>query len=302
MSERASERSGTAPARSADRAQRGPGAGISGTRVPRAPVSRPDTFATGRPERPDPCADPPTMTIHPTRVMPAVPVDEPHDDPAASTVPRLPAVARDGGAGRPGRVPSALVAATLLHQVAPLTVVLVAGSGPGVPFLVIWQVTTATELVAAWSLRTGSASLRRLLLAVVPALLLVALFADRLTAVLGPGSAVASPVVGAAADVLRVLVLGAVLRLVVVHALTARRPARWTPVRLHLSAAAPTLLAVGATVAVVVAALRPTAVDLASPDAVRAVLLPVAAAYVVVQVACAAAVLAARRARPGSRP
>jgi hypothetical protein len=242
------------------------------------------------------------MAIRPTRLMPAVAADEPGDDPATSTVPRLRAVGPGGGrddSGRPGRVACAPVAATLLHQVAPLTVVLVTGPGPGVPFLVAWQVTTATELLAAWWLRTGSGSLRRLLLAVVPALLLLALLADRLPPALGPGSAVPFLPAGGA-DVLRVLVLGAVLRLVVVHALATRRAANRSPVRLHLSAVVPTLLAVGATVVVVVATLRPTAGDLASPDAVRAVLLPVAAAYVVVQVACA--VLAARRARPGSRP
>ncbi len=290
-------------------ARRGSRPRVSGTGVPRAPVSRPDTFATGRPERPDPCADPPTMAIRPTRVMPAVPVDEPDADLAGSTVPGLRAV-EPGGVrgdhGRPGRVLGALVGATLLHQVAPLTVVLVAGPGPGVVFLVAWQVTTAADLVAAWLLRAGPPSLRRLLLAVVPALVLAAallavLLADRLPAVPGLGPVVpALPEGGAAAvDVLPVLVLGTVLRLVVVHALTGRRRAgRWSPVRLHLAATVPTLLAVGATVAVVVVTLRPTAVDLASPDAVRAVLLPVAAAYVVVQVACAAAVLAARRARP----
>ncbi len=290
-------------------ARRGRRPRVPGTGVPRAPVSRPDTFATGRPERPDPCADPPTVTIRPTRVMPAVPVDGPDADLAASTVPGLRTVGPGGARGRPGRVPGALVGATLLHQVAPLTVVLVAGPGPGILFLVAWQVTTVADLVAAWLLRAGSPSLRRLLLTVVPALVLAAvllavLLADRLPAVPGPGPVIPAPPGGGAAavDVLPVLVLGTVLRLVVVHALTGRRAGGWSAVRLHLAATVPTLLAVGATVAVVVATLRPTAVDLASPDAVRAVLLPVAAAYVVVQVACAAAVLAARRARPESRP
>ena len=69
----------------------------------------------------------------------------------------------------------------------------------------------------------------------------------------------------------------------------------------------PTLLAVAVAIAVV-AALRlvPTAVDAALPGAARAVLLPVAATYVLVQVACAAAVLVPRppvgRARPEGQP
>ena len=67
-------------------------------RVPRAPVSRRDTSATGRADRPDPCADPPTVTIDPTRVMPAVPGPEDlAGDPVAATVPRLRSVTPAGG-------------------------------------------------------------------------------------------------------------------------------------------------------------------------------------------------------------
>ena len=66
-------------------------------RVPRAPVSRRDTSATGRADRPDPCADPPTVTIDPTRVMPAVPGLDLAGDPVAATVPRLRSVTPAGG-------------------------------------------------------------------------------------------------------------------------------------------------------------------------------------------------------------
>ena len=87
-------------------------------RVLRAPVSRPDTSATGRPERPDPCADPPTVTIDPTRVMPVVP-SVPGDDPVAATVPRLRSVTpAGGGALGDGRVLAAASALGALGSLA----------------------------------------------------------------------------------------------------------------------------------------------------------------------------------------
>ena len=87
-------------------------------RVLRAPVSRPDTSATGRPERPDPCADPPTVTIDPTRVMPAV-TSIPGDDPVAATVPRLRSVTpAGGGALGDGRVLAAASALGALGSLA----------------------------------------------------------------------------------------------------------------------------------------------------------------------------------------
>ena len=192
---------------------------------------------------------------------------------------------------------------TLLHHVAPLTVVLVAGPGPGMLFFVAWQVVTAVDLAAVWVLgRPGGAGRTRLLVTLLPVLLVTALCARPLLAVFGPDY---TP----AADVLRVLLVGAAFRLVVVHELGEREASgrAWSSARLHLFTTVPTLLAVAVAIAVV-AALRlvPTAVDAALPGAARAVLLPVAATYVLVQVACAAAVLVPRppagRARTEGQP
>ena len=189
--------------------------------------------------------------------------------------------------------------ATLMHHVAPLTVVVVAGPRPGMLFFVAWQVVTAVDLAAVWVLgRPGGASRLRLLVTLVPPLLVAALCARPLLAVFGPDY---TP----AADVLRVLLLGAAFRLVVVHELGEREATgrAWSSARLHLFTTVPTLLAVAAAIAVVAAfRLVPTATDAAPPGAVRAVLLPVAAAYVLVQVACAAAVLVPRPARARARP
>jgi hypothetical protein len=188
---------------------------------------------------------------------------------------------------------------TLLHHVAPLTVVLVAGPRPGMLFFVAWQVVTAVDLAAVWVLgRPGGTGRTRLLVTLLPALLVTALFARPLLAVFGPDY---TP----AADVLRVLLVGAAFRLVVVHELGEREGAgrAWSSARLHVVTTVPTLLAVAVAISVVAAfRLVPTAVDAAPPGAVRAVLLPVAAAYVLVQVACAAAVLVPRPARCRARP
>jgi hypothetical protein len=485
------------------------------TRVPRAPVSRPDTSATGRPERPDPCADPPTVTIDPTRVMPVVADGElPFDGASAATVPRLRSVTPAGGgalgdgrvlaaasavgalgslgcwllaartlpaeqlgrvaavvavvaiaacaarpdrgaalvhrlpaagrrAGRvvvrslatavalgagagtvlalvvpgpaamlpglpadaapgtpwlgvlvvaaaaaawavggvhdgavvaldrpwwafahvgamvafraglmaaaallgtavdagdvaaawlgpvllwalPGSVAVAVLArrharrtttspppqvlgptavarlgATLLHHVAPLTVVLAAGPGPGMLFFVAWQVVTAVDLAAVWVLgRPGGASRRRLLATVGPGLVVAALLATPLLAVFGPDYL-------PAADVLRVLLVGAAFRLVVVHELGAREAAgrAWSSARLQVCTTVPTLAAVGVAIVLVAeAGLVPTVADAAPPGAVRTVLLPVAVAYTIVQVACAGAVLVSLPARRRRRP
>jgi hypothetical protein len=193
----------------------------------------------------------------------------------------------------------ARLGATLLHHVVPLAVVLGIGPGPGMLFFVAWQVVTAVDLAAVWVLgRPGGASRRRLLATVGPALLVAALLAGPLMGVFGPDYATA-------ADALRVLLLGAAFRLVVVHELGAREAAgrAWSSARLHLCTTVPTLLAVGLAVAAV-AAVVPTG---SAPLGVAGtLLLPVAAAYALVQVACAAAVLvslpARRRARPEVEP
>ena len=182
-----------------------------------------------------------------------------------------------------GPMAVARLGATLLHQVAPLLVVLGLGPGPGMVFFVAWQVVTAVDLAAVWVLgRAGGTSRRRLLAAVGPALALVAGVAGPLLGVFGPDYA-------AAADVLRVLLLGAAFRLVVVHELGALEAAgrAWSSARLHLYTTVPTLLVVGLTVAAV------SATGLSGMPSATAgtVLLPVAAAYALVQVACCVAVL-----------
>ena len=98
------------------------------------------------------------------------------------------------------------------------------------------------------------------------------------------------PDYAAAADVLRVLLLGAAFRLVVVHELGALEAAgrAWSSARLHLYTTVPTLLVVGLTVAAVAAT---GLVRYAVRDRRGTVLLPVAAAYALVQVACCVAVL-----------
>ena len=97
------------------------------------------------------------------------------------------------------------------------------------------------------------------------------------------------PDYAAAADVLRVLLLGAAFRLVVVHELGALEAAgrAWSSARLHLYTTLPTLLVVGLTVAAVSA----TGLSGMSSATAGTVLLPVAAAYTLVQVACCVAVL-----------
>ena len=188
----------------------------------------------------------------------------------------------------------ARLAATVLHHVAPLVVVLGLGPGPGMVFFVAWQVVTAADLAAVWA---GGNSRRRLLLTVGPALAVVAAAAGPLLAVFGPDYA-------AAADVLRVLLLGAAFRLVVVHELGALEAAgrAWSSARLHLYTTVPTLIVIGVAVSAVAAA----GLSGVPSAAAGTVLLPVAAGYALVQVACCVAVLvpfpAWSRARPEEQP
>jgi hypothetical protein len=197
-----------------------------------------------------------------------------------------------------GPMAVARLGATLLHQVAPLAVVLGLGPGPGMVFFVAWQVVTAVDLAAVWVLgRAGGTSRRRLLLTVGPALAVVAAGAGPLLGVFGPEYA-------AATDVLRVLLLGAAFRLVVVHELGALEAAgrAWSSARLHLYTTVPTLLVIGAAVAAVAA----TGLSGVSSTAAGTVLLPVAAGYALVQVACCVAVLVPfptwSRTRPEEQP
>ena len=192
----------------------------------------------------------------------------------------------------------ARLGATLLHQVAPLAVVLGLGPGPGMVFFVAWQVVTAVDLAAVWVLgRAGGTSRRRLLATVGLALAVVGAAAGPLLGVFGPEYA-------AAADVLRVLLLGAAFRLVVVHELGALEAAgrAWSSARLHLYTTVPTLVVVGSTVAAVAAA----GLSGVSSAGAGTVLLPVAAGYALVQVACCVAVLVPfptwSRTRPEEQP
>ncbi len=347
-------------------------------RVPRAPVSRPDTSATGRPERPDPCADPPTVTIDPTRVMPAALFVDPPFARDAAAVPRLRSVTpAGGGALGDGRVlPAAsavgalgslacwLVAARTLpaaeagRAVAVVALVAVAACAarPDRGAALVGRLPAAGRRagrVAVGSLATAAAlgaGAGAALASLVPGpaatlsgppagagvpwtgVLLVAaravggvhdgvavaldrpwwafthvvgLVATRVGLLLAAVAAL-GPEYPPAADVLRVLLLGAAIRLVVVHELAEREAAGrvWSSARLHLCTAVPALLAVGVVAAVVGAVLGgpvPTAAGAAPPGAARALLLPVAAVYVLVQVACAAAVLASRPARRRAR-
>ncbi|MHA6629450.1 lipopolysaccharide biosynthesis protein [Pseudonocardia sichuanensis] len=201
--------------------------------------------------------------------------------------------ARTGGGAVPSRSEvlrflgptwAAQIGNTLLLNQVPLLVILRFGPEPGAAFFVAWQAavvldTAATffthSLSARWARaphRAGelaAACRRHLLLVFLPLLALAALLA-------GPGLAVFGPGYAAAADVLRLLVLGQAFRLVVVHELGVRTAAGrgLAYARLHLVG---TLLVLGAVVLVPVPA----------PQAGVASLLPVACAYVAVQAGCA---------------
>jgi hypothetical protein len=197
-----------------------------------------------------------------------------------------------------GPMAVARLGATLLHQVAPLAVVLGLGPGPGMVFFVAWQVVTAVDLAAVWVLgRAGGTSRRRLLLTVGPVLVAIAVCAEPLLGVFGPDYA-------AAADVLRVLLLGAAFRLVVVHELGELEAAgrAWSSARLHLYTTVPTLVVVS----LAVTAIAATGLSTVPSAAAGTVLLPVAAGYALVQVACCVAVLVPfptwSRTRPEEQP
>ena len=174
------------------------------------------------------------------------------------------------------------------------------GPGPGMVFFVAWQVVTAVDLAAVWVLgRAGGTGRRRLLLTRRAGAAVVAACAGPLLGVFGPDYA-------AAADVLRVLLLGAAFRLVVVHELGALEAAgrAWSSARLHLYTTVPTLLAVARDLR------GRRRCDWARPAmpsaAAGTVLLPVAAGYALVQVACCVAVLVPfptwSRTRPEEQP
>jgi O-antigen/teichoic acid export membrane protein len=171
---------------------------------------------------------------------------------------------------------------TLLVNQVPLLVILRAGPELGAAFFLAWQAAVVLETAATYfthSLSAGWARapergrelattcLRQMLMIFLPLLAVGALLA-------GPGLALLGAGYAAAADVLRLLLLGQAFRLLVVHELGVRtasgRGAAYA--RLHLAS---TLLVLAAIVLV------PTS------DTPATALLPVAWAYVAVQAACA---------------
>jgi O-antigen/teichoic acid export membrane protein len=191
--------------------------------------------------------------------------------------------------------------ALLLNQV-PLLVILRFGPEPGAAFFVAWQATVVLETAATYYTHSLSAtwarnpdradeltsSSRRQMFAVFLPLLAVAAL------VAGPGLSIFGPGYAAAADVLRLLLLGQAFRLLVVHELGVRTAAGhgMAYARLHLASTLLVLLAL----VVVPAPGRATtgggsgAIDTADVAA----LLPVAWAYVAVQLLCAVHVVVVR--------
>jgi hypothetical protein len=187
----------------------------------------------------------------------------------------------------------AKLGATLLYFQVPIVVNLRFGPETGAAFFIAWQVFIVVDLVAAYFMSSLSVSVarepgrapelvatarRRLLIVFLPGLALGAALADPLLG--GFGAAYAE-----AAHVLRLLLLGLAFRLVVTHELGVRQ-ALGRGVGFAQLQLLSTVLVLVMVIAVPVAAGGVTA------------LLPVAVGYIVVQVACAAAMLvlpAARR-------
>jgi hypothetical protein len=189
---------------------------------------------------------------------------------------------------------TAQVGYTLLLNQVPLVVILRFGPEAGAAFFIAWQATIVLEtaanyymhsLSASWAREPGRAaeltasSRRRLLKIFLPLLALGALLA-------GPGLSIFGPGYAAAADMLRLLLLGLTARLLVVHELGVRTAAGhgMAYARLH----------VASTLLVLVVALVVPASTEPDPGGVSADLFPVALGYVIVQVVCAAHVVVVR--------
>jgi O-antigen/teichoic acid export membrane protein len=197
-----------------------------------------------------------------------------------------------------GPTATAQVAYSLLLNQVPLVVILRFGPESGAAFFIAWQAAVVLEtaanyymhsLSASWAreperaAELASSSRRRLLVIFLPLLAVGALLAGVGLSIFGPGYA-------AAADALRLLLVGLAFRLIVVHELGVRTAAGhgMAYARLHTAS---TLLVV------VVALLVPASTD-PHPDGVSAALLPITLGYVAVQVACAAHVVLIRMRRP----
>jgi O-antigen/teichoic acid export membrane protein len=196
----------------------------------------------------------------------------------------------------------AQVGYTLLLNQVPLVVILRFGPEAGAAFFIAWQAAVVIEtaanyymhsLSASWAreperaAELTSSSRRRVLTIFLPMLGVGALLA-------GPGLSIFGPGYAAAADVLRLLLLGLAFRLLVVHELGVRTAAGhgMAYARLHMAS----------TLLVLVAALLVPASADPHPDGVSAALLPVALGYVAVQVACAAHVVLVRVRGRARRP
>jgi len=189
---------------------------------------------------------------------------------------------------------AAQVGYTLLLNQVPLVVILRFGPEAGAAFFIAWQATVVLEtaanyymhsLSASWArepergAELTSSSRKRLLMIFLPLLALGALVA-------GPGLSIFGSGYAAAADMLRLLLVGLAFRLLVVHELGVRTAAGhgMAYARLHIAS----------TVLVLVAALVVPASPEPDPAGVSADLLPVPLGYIAVQVACAVHVVLVR--------
>jgi len=193
-----------------------------------------------------------------------------------------------------GPTATAQVGYTLLLNQVPLVVILRFGPESGAAFFIAWQATVVLEtaanyymhsLSASWArepergAELTSSSRKRLLVIFLPLLGVGALLA-------GPGLAIFGSGYAAAADMLRLLLVGLAFRLLVVHELGVRTAAGhgMAYARLHTAS----------TLLVLVVALLVPASPEPDPSGVSADLLPVTLGYVAVQVACAAHVVLVR--------
>jgi hypothetical protein len=181
----------------------------------------------------------------------------------------------------------------LLHYQVPIVVTVRFGPETGAAFFVAWQVFMVVDLAAGWFMSSLSVSVareahrgaelvatarRRLLLVFLPALALGAALAGPLLGVFGAAY-------GDGAHLLRLLLLGLAFRLVVTHELGVQEA-------LGRGAGFARLQLLSAVLVLAMAVVQPVVAGGV------ATLLPVAIGYIVVQVACAAAMLvlpAARR-------
>jgi hypothetical protein len=212
----------------------------------------------------------------------------------------VPVLVRRTPVGGPSPTPAAisLVGTALLYHLVPVVVTVRFGPDTGAAFFVAWQVFVVVDLAAAYTVHALSGAVarepgrtaelvararRRLLIVFLPVIALGAALAGPLLTAFGTAYAEAG-------DLLRLLLLGLAFRLVVTHELGVRQALGHGVGfdRLQLFSA---VLVLVVAIALPVTALSVTAVGVTE-------LRLVAIGYIIVQVACAAAVLvipAARR-------